>query len=128
MSENDHPSSKDGGAEKKQQPCLVTYFIGDQLRRGTSMHFNERGILVVCSEPAPLNTKVRLVLQVPGMRNPIEVYGEVVWTNIHGPSDALSPRGMGVKFTGTERETERLLADIAATYEAGGISYSCYFT
>jgi Tfp pilus assembly protein PilZ len=127
MSEQEHTSSKDGGAEKKQ-PCLVTYFMGDQLRRGTSMHFNERGILVVCPDPVPLNTKLRLVLQIPGMRNPIEVYGEVVWTNIHGPSDALSPRGMGVKFTGTERETERLLADVSAQFDTAGVSYSCYFT
>lgn len=98
------------------------------MRRGTSMHFNERGILVVCQEPAPLNAKLRLVLQFPGMRNPVEVYGEVVWANIHGPSDALTPRGMGVKFVNAERDTERLLAELAEQYPAIGVSYSCYYT
>jgi len=127
MSERERPSSKDGGPEKKQ-PCLVTYFMGDQLRRGTSMHFNERGILVVCQEPAPLNAKLRLVLQFPGMRNPVEVYGEVVWANIHGPSDALTPRGMGVKFVNAERDTERLLAELAEQYPVIGVSYSCYYS
>jgi hypothetical protein len=33
----------------------------------------------------------------------------VVWTNIHGPDDDLSPRGMGVRFTEISMEEERYL-------------------
>ena len=38
-----------------------------------------------------------------------DVAAEVVWTNIHGPDDDLTPRGMGVRFTGIPEEEERYL-------------------
>ncbi len=92
------------------------------------MHFSERGVLVECQEPLPLNSKLKVVLQFPGFKNTIELQGEVVWTNIYGPNDALSPRGMGVKFLGVERDTERLLADMSAKYDATASIYSCYYS
>jgi hypothetical protein len=128
MSDQDQqPSSKENTPEKRP-PCLVTYYRGEQVRRGSSIYFSERGILVLCQEPAPLNTKMKMVLQFPGLRNPIEVHGEVVWTNIHGPGDSLSPRGMGVKFINLERDVERLLGELSGQYEGLGLNYSCYYT
>jgi hypothetical protein len=38
-----------------------------------------------------------------------DVAAEVVWTNIHGPDDDLTPRGMGVRFTELAKEEERYL-------------------
>lgn len=111
-----------------KQPCQVMCHIGDQVRRGSSLHFNERGMLVQCDQPAPLNTKLKLVLEFPGFKNTIELNGEVVWTNIYGAPTPLAPRGMGVKFVNLEREVERMLADLAAMYESFASMYGCYYT
>lgn len=112
----------------RSSPCQVTYYIEEQAFKGTSIHFNERGMLVHCPQPAPLNTKVRLTLQFPGMKHVIELQGEVVWTNIHGPADTLSPRGMGVKFYNVDRDMERLLADLASQFDTQTSIFSCYYT
>ena len=125
MKEQDGKSKE--GIDRKS-PCEVTFFLEEESFKGISTQFSERGILILCKNPAPLNAKVRLALQFPGIRNTIEISGEVVWTNLYGPGDSLSPKGMGVKFTGLEREMERLLAEIAGHYECQTSVYGCYYT
>lgn len=127
MNDQEQQHSRENTPEKRP-PCLVTYYLEDEVRRGSSIYFSERGILVLCQEPVALNTKLRMVLQFPGLRNPIEVNGEVVWTNIYGPGDSLSPRGMGVKFLNIDRDIERLLGELSGQYLGLGLNYSCYYT
>ena len=112
----------------RKRPCEVTFEVGERTFKGTSMHFNERGMLVLCKTPPPLNAKGKLTLRFPGLKNAIELNGEVIWTNIYGSGDSLSPKGMGIKYINAERETERLLADLAEQYESLGSIYSCYYT
>jgi len=112
---------------EKAAPCQITFIFGDQVGTGTSVHFNDGGMLILCSQPSQLNAKLKLALKFPGIKNPIKVSGEVVWTNIHGPADSLSPRGMGVKFANLDRDTERLLVDLARNYESHAGNYSCYY-
>ncbi|GLI34139.1 PilZ domain-containing protein [Desulforhabdus amnigena] len=112
----------------KPPPCLVIYEAGGQARNGSSLHFNATGMLIICTEPAPLRTKLKLLLQFQGLRNPFELQGEVVWTNIHGSADSLTPRGMGVKFLNVERDMERVLSKLAERYETHGNMYECYYT
>ena len=92
------------------------------------MHFSERGMLVICKNPAPLNAKGKMTLRFPGFRNTVELNGEVVWTNIYGPGDSLSPKGMGIKFINIDRDMERLLTELAEQYESLGSIYACYYT
>ena len=112
----------------RKRPCDVTFEVGEKVFKGTSMHFSERGMLVLCRNPAPLYAKGKLTLRFPGFRNTIELNGEVVWTNIYGPGDSLSPKGMGIKYVNVERETERLLTELAEQYESLGNIYTCYYT
>lgn len=128
MMDADSQSSGKEKAPEKLSPCQVTFTCEGQTGRGTSMHFNERGVLVECQQPLPLNSKVKILLQFPGFKNTIELQGEVVWTNIYGTPDTHSPRGMGVKFLNVERDTERLLADMSGHYNAVASIYSCYYT
>jgi Tfp pilus assembly protein PilZ len=127
MAENRETATKEKTTEKLE-PCQVTFSAGDVVGTGSSSHFHEKGMLILCRNPAPLNEKVKLSLHFPGFKHPMELQAEVVWTNTYGPSDALSPRGMGVKFIGVERDVERLLAELAEQYDSFGSIYSCYYT
>lgn len=108
--------------------CHVTFEVGEKTYSGSSTHFSEKGMLVLCKHPAPLNAKGKVTLRFSGYKNPVELAAEVVWTNIYGAGDALSPRGMGIKFSGVDRDTERLLSELSAQYESLGSIYACYYT
>ncbi len=101
MGEKERQTAKDKTAESKN-PCQVVFTIDDQVRKGSSFHFHERGMLVMCEQPAPLSARLKVRLEFPTLKNPIELKAEVVWTNIHGPHDSLTPRGMGIKFLEAE--------------------------
>jgi Tfp pilus assembly protein PilZ len=115
-------------ADEKKSPCQVTFLIEGRSYSGTSTHFHEKGMLVLCDKPAALNTRLTLVLRFPGIKSAIELQGEVVWTNMYGPNDTFSPRGMGVKYLNADRDMERLLGELSAQYQESGFSYSCYYT
>lgn len=115
--------------QDKITPCQVTYHTADQpAGQGTSVNFHERGMLIRCSKPAPLNRKLKLVLKFPSIEQSFEVQGIVVWTNIHGSADDLTPRAMGIKFLNLDRNVERLLAKLASHYNGQGGPYSCYYS
>jgi hypothetical protein len=115
-------------ASDRAYPCQVTFFEEDhQAGEGTSVHFNERGMLIKCEQPALLNKRLKLVLRFPGIEHSLELQGIVVWTNLHGPADAFTPRGMGVKFLSLDRKVERLLAKLSTQYESHGSIYKCYY-
>ena len=111
-------------------PCRVTFFMDDhEAGQGSSVHFNERGMLITCSKPVQLNKRIRIVLRFTGIEQPVEMQAVVVWTNLHGPADNFTPRGMGVKFLNVDRNVERLLSKLASQYEAVvGSAYRCYYS
>ena len=127
MTETEALYLKERPSEAKS-PCQVTCYIDDQVRHGSSLHFNERGMLVLCDQPAPLGTKLKMVLEFPGFKHAIELSGEVIWTNMYGVPSPLAPRGMGIKFLNLDRDVERMLADLAAMYESLASIYGCYYT
>ena len=106
----------------------MTFEVGEKYFHGTSMHFNEKGMLVICKNPAPLNAKGKLTLRFAGLKHAIELNGEVVWTNIYGSGDSLAPKGMGIKYINADREIERMLAELAEQYESLGSIYTCYYS
>jgi hypothetical protein len=124
---SEQEAQKDVVVDRKL-PCEVTFEVDEKTFKGTSMHFNERGMLVLCKKPPPLNAKGKTILRFPGFKNVIEMNGEVVWTNIYGPGDSLSPKGMAIKFINIEKDQERLLTGLAEQYESLGSIYSCYYT
>ena len=111
----------------RKLPCEVAFEVDETTFKGTSVHFSEKGMLVICKNPAPLNAKGNVMLRFPGLNHPVELTGEVVWTNLHGSGDSLSPKGMGIRFINPDSEPERLLAELAAQYESVGNIYACYY-
>jgi hypothetical protein len=124
---SEHEIHKDALRDRKL-PCEVTFEVDEKVFRGTSMHFNEKGMLVLCKHPPSLNARGKIALRFPGFRHAIEMSGEVVWTNMYGPGDSFSPKGMAIKFINIEKDQERLLTGLAEQYETVSSIYSCYYT
>lgn len=83
--------------------------------------------MILCSQPVPIKTRIRLQLRIPGVKDILKLEGEVVWTNIHGHADSVSPRGMGVRFVSPDPDQERLLAEAADQYGSARSPYRCYY-
>jgi hypothetical protein len=53
-------------------------------------------VLILCSRPLKLNEVCWMTINAPSRS--FEAQGEVVWSNIYGRDDEISPRGMRVRF------------------------------
>lgn len=119
---------QDKREEDRPKPCQVTFVHESRKGLGRSVHFNEMGMLVLCADPPPLQARLSMSLLFPGLKNPIDVEAEVVWTNPYGTEDAVTPRGMGVKFVEPDAATARLLADFSQRYRVYGTQYEIFYT
>ncbi len=51
-----------------------------------------------------------MTINVPNSRRSLRVSVEVVWSNIYGPDDETTPRGMGVRFLNISSEDRQIIA------------------
>ena len=114
--------------KERPKPCQVAFVYGDKKGIGRSAHFDERGMFIFCKDPAPIETKIKLSLLFSGFQNPIEVEGEVVWSNQYGPDDTVTPRGMGVKFLQLDSSVARVLSELSEQYKIYGEQYEIYYS
>lgn len=66
--------------------------------RGETLNISAGGAFIRCRKPLKLNHVFGLIISVPGLDRAVKIIAEVVWSNIYGPDDAVTPRGMGVQF------------------------------
>ncbi len=105
-------------AQKK--PCQVLVYINEEVYVGTSSNFGGEGMLIQMSEPPMLGEKVKVKLQFPDMPNPMELMGEVVWTNPFGTGDAHVPKGCAIKFVNIEPDVKTALDNLSFQYHSSG--------
>ncbi len=55
-------------------------------------------IYIICPRPLRLNEVFEMDIEVPASEDRIRVKGEVVISNIYGPDDEITPRGMCARF------------------------------
>ena len=78
---------------------------------GVITNINKNGAFIRCRKPLKLTSTCKLSIDSPD--HPIEgVTAEVVWTNIYGPDDELTPRGMGVRFTAIADAEQKFLRQL----------------
>jgi uncharacterized protein (TIGR02266 family) len=89
---------------------LVAIKTDDRSMEGVTFNVSPNGAFIRCANPLRLNEVCNLAIQVPDKDVPVEVKAEVVWSNIYGPDDGISPRGMGVRFLEISSEDREALA------------------
>ncbi len=78
---------------------------------GVITNINNNGAFIRCRKPLKLTQTCKLTIE-SSERQIQDVLAEVVWTNIYGPDDDLTPRGMGVRFTGLPEAEEKFLRNL----------------
>jgi hypothetical protein len=77
---------------------------------------NPNDVLILCSRPLKLNEVCWMTINAPSRS--FEAKGLVVWSNIYGRDDEISPRGMRVRFIKISSQ-DRLF--IASELEGQGV-------
>jgi hypothetical protein len=77
---------------------------------GVTLTLSTNGAYIRCAKPLRLYEIFDMILQVPNSDDSIEAEVEVVFSNIYGPDDHISPRGMGVRFLEISSEDRKIIA------------------
>ena len=77
---------------------------------GVTLNLSTNGAYIKCAKPLRLNEVFDMTLQVPNSNDSIEAEVEVVLSNVYGPDDEISPRGMIVRFLELSSEDRRTIA------------------
>jgi len=80
---------------------------------GVTLNITPDGCFISCRKPLKLNVVFDLGIKVPKLKRPLTAKAEVVWSNIYGPDDEITPRGMGVRFVKIASEARKFIAQAA---------------
>ena len=101
----------DRGGPRVKVKWPVTINTEKGSMEGVTLDLGTDGAFVSCAKPLRLNELFDMVITAPDQA--IEVKAEVIWSNIHGPDDDITPRGMGVRFLRISGEDRRAIAKAA---------------
>ena len=77
---------------------------------GVTLNLSTNGAYIKCAKPLRLNEVFHMTLQVPNSDVSIEAEVEVILSNVYGPDDEISPRGMIVRFLELSSKDRRIIA------------------
>ncbi len=83
---------------------------------GVTRNITPDGCFITCRRPLKLNVVFDMAIKIPNTKSAIEAKGEVVWSNIYGPDDEITPRGMGVRFIKISSEARKFIAQASLEY------------
>ena len=89
-------------------PVLIT--TDDSSRDGVTINVSPSGAYIRCGNPLRLNEVFDMTIDLPNSEWFIEATAEVVFSNIYGPDDKISPRGMGVRFLNITSKDRKIIA------------------
>ena len=93
---------------KVKWPVLVN--TDERSIDGVTLDLSTNGAFVSCANPLRLNEVFDMTINIPNSDRPLKISVEVVWSNIYGPDDDISPRGMGVRFLEISGEDRKVIA------------------
>jgi c-di-GMP-binding flagellar brake protein YcgR len=101
----------DRGGPRVKVKWPVTVKTEKGSMEGVTLDLGTVGAFVSCAKPLRLNDVFDMVITAP--EQAIEVTAEVIWSNIYGPDDDITPRGMGVRFLKISGKDRRAIAKAA---------------
>lgn len=99
-------------------PVIVQHAKGDM--EGETLNFSAISAFIRCPKPLRLNETFDMTIDAPDRR--LSVNAEVVWSNIHGRDDEITPRGMGVRFLNMASEDQEFITKALATQSLGKVA------
>jgi hypothetical protein len=93
---------------KTSWPVTVKHPKGEM--DGLITLLNPNGVLILCSRPLKLNEVCWMTINAPGRS--FEAKGLVVWSNIYGRDDEITPRGMRVRFLKISSQDRLFIASV----------------
>ena len=79
---------------------------------GITLNLSPSGVFVRCKNPLSLNEVFDISISIPEAERSLIAEAEVVWSNIYGPDDEITPRGMGVRFLNISVESRAFIAKV----------------
>jgi hypothetical protein len=83
---------------------------------GVTLNVSPDGAFISCRKPLKLNVVFELIIKIPKSKQSIQARSEVVWSNIYGPDDEISPRGMGVRFIKISSKARKFIAQASLSH------------
>ena len=83
---------------------------------GVTLNITPGGCFISCRKPLRLNVVFDMAIKIPKSKSTIKARAEVVWSNIYGPDDDISPRGMGVRFVKISSEARKFIGQASLEY------------
>jgi hypothetical protein len=71
---------------------------GERSIEGVTLTLNPNQAYIRCTKPLKLYEVIEMTINIPDSDRSIKARAEVVFSNIYGPDDQISPRGMIVRF------------------------------
>jgi len=88
----------------------VSMITDERSADGVTLNLSPNGAYIGCANPLRLNEVFEVTIDVPNSDSSIQATVEVVFSNIYGPDDAISPRGMGVRFLKISSQSRQIIA------------------
>jgi len=88
----------------------VSMSTQDRSADGVTLNLSPNGAYIGCAHPLRLHEVFDMTIDVPDSDSTIQATVEVVFSNIYGPDDAISPRGMGVCFLKISSQGRQIIA------------------
>ncbi len=99
---------------KKYPKATLKWYVSahsaDRYVDGVTREISPRQAYIRCKKPFRLNEIVDVVIDAP--ERYLEFKAEVVWSNIYGYDDDITPRGMGVRFLKISEEDQKYISDL----------------
>jgi c-di-GMP-binding flagellar brake protein YcgR len=84
----------------------------EQTIAGETESLSTRGAYVRCSQPLRINEVLDITINTPNSHRTLTARAEVVWSNMYGYDDELTPRGMGLRFLEISEEDQRYISGL----------------
>ena len=83
---------------------------GERSIEGVTLTLNPNQAYIRCAKPLKLYAVIEMTINVPDSDRSIWARAEVVFSNIYGPDDQISPRGMIVRFLEISSDDRKVIA------------------